>query len=259
MRRFIFLLIGLLGVFGFGQQSLDVIFEKKFNWSGEKFVGLDKFDDLYYINQNVLYKTNDFQTWHFKDYNLGEIHQVDIINPLQILVFYKNFQTIIVLDNQLNEIRRIMISPENNFFIQHISLSIQNNMWFYDEKFQKFGLYDMQRKNWQNFPYILKHSPVFFYAQLNKMYWVDDRHDLYELSFFGQVNKMMSFDTKVVLHHVNENVIIYEKEGKFYLINMKDKNSLEIKIPIENFKNIVFKNQKMLIFTDTNFELYQIN
>lgn len=260
MIKYLYILfISFFVDFIYSQQLLDNTFEKKFNWSNEIFVGIDKFNDVYFIKNQVLNKTNDTQNWQFKDYNLGEIYQVDLTNPLQILVFYKNFQTIVVLDNQLNEIRRISINAENNFFINSIGMSIQNKIWFFDEKFQKFGLYDMQKKHWEVFPYIIKHSPVQLMTSLNQLYWLDEKQNLYQLSIFGQVKKIYSFDLDIIVHDIFQSIIYYEIDNKFFQYNFETNNHLEIKIPLENFDKIMFKKQKMFIFTNTNFYIYQIN
>ena len=258
MFRFLITFFCSFCAFALSQQTLEVNFDKKFNWNGDYFIGLDKFDDLYYLKNNVLFKVNDNQNWQFKDYNLGEIHFVDITNPLQILVFYKNFQSIVILDNQLNEIRRTAINPEENFFIKHISLSIQNKMWFYDEKFQRFGLFDMQKSHWSSFPYVIKNNPISFFSSLNNLYWLDENNNLFEMSIFGQVNKLVNFDQNTFVHAVNDLTIIFEKNKKFFQMNYKKDEVLEIKIPLEKFEKIMFKKQKMFIFTDTNFYLYTL-
>jgi hypothetical protein len=41
-------------------------------------------------------------------------------------------------------------------------------------------------------------------------------------------------------------------------MNYKKDEVLEIKIPLEKFEKIMFKKQKMFIFTDTNFYLYTL-
>ena len=112
-------------------QKVEVNLEQTIINDGD-FIGIDKFEDVYALKNNVLTKTSKAQTWMFKDFNLGEIYTVDLTNPLQILVFYKDLQTIVVLDNQLNEVRRVVIDAGNNYFIKDIGLSIQNKIWLFD-------------------------------------------------------------------------------------------------------------------------------
>ena len=77
------------------------------------FVGKDKFGFNYYIKNNVFFKKDNQELFQYKNVALGKIMKVDLLNPLKIILFYENFNTIIIVDNQLNEIQKINFSENH--------------------------------------------------------------------------------------------------------------------------------------------------
>ena len=63
----------------------------------------------------------------------GKIATVDATNPLKILVYYREFTTIIELDRFLNIINTIDLRKQNILQARAIGLAYDNNVWVYDE------------------------------------------------------------------------------------------------------------------------------
>jgi hypothetical protein len=74
---------------------------------GDAFLGFDNQLNYYSIRNNILVKNSPSTTYQYNNLGLGKISRVDFQNPLQILIFYKNFNSVVFLDNQLNEIKKI--------------------------------------------------------------------------------------------------------------------------------------------------------
>lgn len=64
---------------------------------------------------------------------LGNITSIDVSNPLKILVFYKGFSTIVVLDRFLATINTINLQKLNMFDVSVVTSSYDNNIWLFDE------------------------------------------------------------------------------------------------------------------------------
>lgn len=64
----------------------------------------------------------------------GKVYSMDVSNPLKILVYYKDFTTIVLLDRFLTtratiDLRRLGITQ-----VKTIALSYDGNIWLYDEQ-----------------------------------------------------------------------------------------------------------------------------
>lgn len=65
--------------------------------------------------------------------NYGKVFQMDVSNPLRVLLYYKDFSTIVVLDRLLNIRSTIDLRKQNIFQVQALALSYDNKIWLYDE------------------------------------------------------------------------------------------------------------------------------
>jgi hypothetical protein len=63
----------------------------------------------------------------------GQIASVDVTNPLKILIYYREFTTIIELDRFLNIINTIDLRKLNILQVKAIGLAYDNNVWVFDE------------------------------------------------------------------------------------------------------------------------------
>jgi len=63
----------------------------------------------------------------------GQIASIDVTNPLKILVFYREFTTIIELDRFLNNVNTIDLRKLNILQVKAVGLAYDNNVWVFDE------------------------------------------------------------------------------------------------------------------------------
>src|ERR1700759_3033364 len=63
----------------------------------------------------------------------GKIASIDVTNPLKILVYYRDFTTIIELDRFLNIINTIDLRTQNILQAKAVGLAYDNNVWVFDE------------------------------------------------------------------------------------------------------------------------------
>ncbi len=63
----------------------------------------------------------------------GKIGSIDVTNPLKILVYYRDFTTIIELDRFLNIINTIDLRAQNILQAKAVGLAYDNNVWVFDE------------------------------------------------------------------------------------------------------------------------------
>lgn len=109
----------------------------------DTFVGFDSYLSLYSIKNMVLHKRGNDGAYIFNDYQLGDISSVDIINPLKIVVFYEDTNTVVFLDNKLNEIERIKFNELSEFVnIGSATNAGANKLWIFNVDSQQLELFD---------------------------------------------------------------------------------------------------------------------
>lgn len=63
----------------------------------------------------------------------GKLFYIDATNPLKLLLYYRNFSTVVVLDRFLNLRNVINLRQQNIFNVKSIATSYDGNIWVFDE------------------------------------------------------------------------------------------------------------------------------
>lgn len=64
----------------------------------------------------------------------GQLYSMDVTNPLKILLYYKDFGTVVTLDRFLNVRYTIDLRKLNIFQAKAVGLSYDGNVWVFDEQ-----------------------------------------------------------------------------------------------------------------------------
>ncbi len=97
---------------------------------------IDNLNNIYLLNKNnQLKKLNDKGDSVSVSNALrkfGDIYSVDVSNPLKILVYYKDFSSIIILDRFLSTLNTIDLRKYGILQSQAVAQSYDNNYWVFD-------------------------------------------------------------------------------------------------------------------------------
>ena len=87
-------------------------------------ISADSLGELFFLEDNNLRKGEDY---FFSDSSLGPITKVDFYNNFKLKVWYQDFNTLVILDNYLNEITRVEFNKASSVFeISDISFIFKN-------------------------------------------------------------------------------------------------------------------------------------
>jgi len=70
--------------------------------------------------------------FEYNNRRLGQVGSIDVTNPFNILVYYNDLATIVLLDRTLSLIKEINLFDLNIFEAQAVGLSNDNHIWIYD-------------------------------------------------------------------------------------------------------------------------------
>jgi hypothetical protein len=155
---------------------------------------MDNLDNIYLLSKtNQLKKLNsagdsiavfnDIKKW-------GEATLMDVSNPLNIVLYYKNFATIVLLDGMLNPKHTIDLRKKNMFRVSTVGLSFDGKIWVYDE------LDNALKKIDDNGEVILKTpdlrqvfgqpiAPIKIFDQNRLVYLYDPQQGIYVFDYYG--------------------------------------------------------------------------
>ncbi|MBS1927461.1 MAG: hypothetical protein JST95_02565 [Bacteroidetes bacterium] len=101
-------------------------------------VKVDVLDNIYLItsgNQLKKFNSNGDSLAVFNEVKkYGNPTYLDVSNPLKLLLYYKNFATVLILDRQLSQRNVINFRKQNIFSVNAIATSYDNQIWIFDEQ-----------------------------------------------------------------------------------------------------------------------------
>jgi len=162
---------------------------------------VDNSDNIYILNsRNQLKKlsTNGDSVAIFNDVKkFGRATYIDVSNPLRLLLYYKDFSTIVVLDRFLNVRNTIDLRRKNILQVKAIALAYDNNIWLYDELENKLKKINEDGKVLQETPdfrllFGEAPSPQFIFDQDKFVYLYDSLKSVFVFDYFGALkNKIL--------------------------------------------------------------------
>jgi hypothetical protein len=227
--------------------------------SGSTFVGIDVLSNLYYIENNVFFKKNNGQLWQYKNLSLGKISKIDLQNPLKIVVFYEDFNSVILLDNQLNEIQKINFSTENSSIIAAaIGIASQNRLWVFDTLSQKLGLYNYLNGEFKSIATSFQGNFKYYESDFNTFQWIDNQLNWFSCDIYGKITllrKVSDFDKIQIL---DSQLILFSKGEHLYFQDFKLNRTEEIQNVDKTFEFFTYKDEILSIFTNRQIKNYKI-
>ena len=196
--------------------------------SASQFIGYDSYDNFYTITDQVLSKENATQGYKFTDFQLGNITSVDIINPFNVVVFYAQTNTVILLDNKLSLIEQINFNLlEDIANISSVSNAGGNKLWLFNADSQQLELYNYRNNTKNSISLPIAEIPTDQASDFNYNYLLTPS-GVKVYTVFGGLVKSVAFQggEKVITHKgrvlvVKDNMIYEIIENSFKLLSIK--------------------------------------
>lgn len=256
MKKSLFIILFYIPFFLFGQNSISVDFKDSITIKTNRFIGKDIYNNYYSISQNTFIKQNKDEVLNYQNLALGNIFSVDYSNPLLIVIFYKDFNSIILLDQQLNEVQKIS-GNDFGLIFEVTGLARQNSLWFYDTVSQKFGIYQFNENTFKFISIYLPTKIVNWKSSYNNFEWITDENKIYSINYFGKIKNLGSIPQSESTLILDENQYLLKLGEKLYLHSLENKR--EILIPQKSFENFCFKDGILSIFTNDKVYNYKLN
>jgi hypothetical protein len=195
----------------------------------------------------------------------GKISTIDVRNPLKVLVYYKNYSAIVVLDKLLTFRNQIELKPLQFFEVNAIANTYDNNIWIYDE--QNFRIKKIDDKGVLLFDYPdlrnefnIAPSAEKLIDEDNQLYLIDKEQGVFIFDYYGAYNRNISL--KDLSHVVVEkNCLIGFTDTTMVVIQLKNLTTKKYALPIlkEKIKSLKFINNKLYVLTQTSLNIYRLD
>ena len=155
---------------------------------------VDNLDNIYILNsRNQVKKLNangDSVAVYNNIRKYGQATLLDVSNPLKVLLYYKDFTTVAMLDRFLNVVNTVDLRKQNILQAKAIAQSYDNKIWVYDEIENKLKKVDEEGKLLQETPDFrlmldVAAQPIKIFDENKYVYLYDSTYGVYVFDYYG--------------------------------------------------------------------------
>ena len=193
----------------------------------------------------------------------GKLFSIDVTNPLKILLYYKDFSTILILDRLLNSRSTLDLRKLNLYQVKAISQSYDNNIWIFDEfesKLKRISddgkLLDQStdfRVLFDSVP-----SPQHIIDQNKQLYLYDSLKGVYIFDYYGAFRSRIPFTGWMDFSVIND-IIFGRDQHHLFRYEPTTFNLQRYPIPLSmiNSRKILMSPGKMYLLLDNKLQVYK--
>ncbi|GLB51092.1 hypothetical protein NBRC110019_01310 [Neptunitalea chrysea] len=240
--RFFFILF-LFSIANYGQSTVSYLKKDSLNFKASAFYGVDDFENFYYSQGNTLIKQQKQTITSYNNILLDSISSVDILNPLRITVLYKKFNTVVILDNALNEFYKINFSLNGSFKnIQFATTGSSQNIWVFDTNTQQLELYNYQTEQSTKIGFPI-HEKVLDMKSNYNFCWVLSDKFIYQYNTYGSLlTKIPCTNGKLLISDKKDIMVVVNNQ----ILQLNNSELTPINIDTDNFSEYVSLNRDNL-------------
>lgn len=228
-------------------------------------IALDQLGQLYTVNQKnevIQYRADGTEGFRYNNNTLGRLKLVDPTNPFAILLYYPDFQTIVLLDRTLNEQSRIVLSELDLIDIELVAMGNDNYIWLYDavdiqlKKLSETGTMSFQSDRLNQLLQQIP-QPTQLLALNNQLLLNDPESGILVFDQYGRYDTTLPVLDAESLQLLDENRLVYLRAGAVYAYDLRALQEIPLELKISCKKNCRLKIGKEKAYWLENGQLYQ--
>lgn len=258
MKRILLCFLLLLSGIGFSQE-IETELVAQISLAHERFLGVDKYENQYSIDNNVLYKKTPEKTYQFSTLQLGELTSVDILNPLKIVLFYRDFNTAVLLDDKLSEIERVRFNELSEFKTPaFVTKATRSNLWLFDINTQTLEVFDYKQKKViaqsQSIP-----QPVIDQQSNFNYCWLLTADKLKRYNIYGSFVEEFAVEDITDISFYNNYLLLLNAEDELQILDYKKREFQTLSLPEIKIKNLYTADKNIYIYDGETLYHYILN
>ncbi len=231
------------------------------------YLNVDILDNIYLISSgNRLKKLNGKgdSVAVFNDVRkYGNPTLIDVNNPLKILVYYKNYSSVVVLDRFLSQRNSINFRKQGIFSVNAISTSYDNNIWLFDEQDNKLKKIDETGKMLLESPDMRQlldtiPSPQYIIDSRNQVFLYDAMKGFYIFDYYGAFKTRLPFTSWSDIA-ISGNKLFGFSNNMLYSYELQSLNLKTYVLPsfVKDYVSIKAVNGKLYLLKKNALEIYR--
>jgi hypothetical protein len=191
----------------------------------------------------------------------GKIHSVDPVNPMKTLVYYKDFNTVLFLDNFMNQVREpVRLQDLGLERVSAVCSSYNNGLWVYDSGSNELVRLDAQYsiafktgRLQQSTGFIPE--PQKMIERNDRLYISDTAHGVIMYDVYGAYLGLLPFKGLKDFNVVNDN-LLFVRNDSLHSFNQKLLSDTAFAMPEKGIISVRNIDDRLMIRSKEQLNLY---
>ena len=252
-----------------GLSQVDSVFKFEREWGNQIIdFSVDALGNLYILSKNDQLKKVDVKGDSVAVFNAvkryGQLYSIDVTNPLKILLYYKDFGTVLTLDRFLSVRNTLDLRRQSIFQVKAVGLAYDNNIWVFDEQDGRLKRLAEDGKlilatNDLRLIFDTLPSPDFITDQDGLVYLYDTNRGVYLFDYYGALKSRIPF-TGWRDFMVAAKTIYGRKENEMLKYEPGSLNLKHVRIPtqFQSATRIRITQQKLYVLDNGVLSVYSV-
>ncbi len=208
------------------------------------FAATDNLSNVYLITpENAIekYAPDGRRLTRYSNNRLGNPTQLDVSNPLKVLVWYADFRMVLFLDRSLTELGNLSLITVGYPEVRAVASAQDGNLWLYDEvNFRLVKITPEGEKRYEsqsmNLLEATPNRPSCLRESNDRVYLADSTQGIFVFDLFAQFDRLLVPQHPVTDFQIVDNQIHYLADGKIVAEHLQVRASRESAISAEILK-----------------------
>lgn len=224
----------------------------------EKFVGADIHENLFFQQGVEVHKINNKGSWVYANFELGVPDTISVLNPLEILLFYKAANIIVLLDRFLNEVRRIDFNTlEPPKIAWDVGNTKNHEIWILNGETNRLEFFNFKRNTIlsQSIPFL--NEPYYIASGFSEAF-VFFKDKICEYNIYGTEIGCIEQSNITSFSYSKGNLLLKNEKEVYLLFDDKLQLKGELKISKNKNKDFSLSAKKLYIYSKNTVKVYQL-
>ena len=227
----------------------------------------DPIGNVYVVKDNNLIK---FDASHRRnaDYSntyLGQISSIDVSDPLRIMLYYKDHNQIVWLDNYLNEIRSPVSLDELGVDqAELVCSSSQGGFWLFNGLNEQIQYFDSRLQHVHESMSLNEWTgpgtkPGFMIEKSRQLYLNIPGTGVLIFDRFGNYSKTLGLDVPASFQVIDQKLFYY-RDGQLYGYDIRNAENFTMELPVTaEIIHAELQPDNLYLFTKKGYQVYKIS
>jgi hypothetical protein len=226
--------------------------------------GVDQFGSIYTVQGNEIRKHSEEgeQIYSYANPVLGDIYEIDLLNPLAPYLFFRDANQMVVLDNRLNDKGQLNFNDLHFIDVQLISFSDQENVWVYDQANDRIYRLNIRSRAVTNQSLTItqivdaENRPTAMVSSIDKVYLNIPGEGIYIFDATGAFSGIIPLK-EVSLFDVEGKLLIAVIRGQLTFYNLTTGNTESWDPELGDIRDLRLFNSRLYLFDGSKLRIYQ--